>query len=93
MRRTRTPSIPIGVDRFDWEIVTYVVKWAPYGGPREDDVMPTFGMTCQELGKRFNVIVNSLINSESLLVTRRQHELLKRAVELLDTGFRAGRPG
>lgn len=81
--RKRAPSTPIGVDRFDWEIVAFVVKWAQYGGPREDDVMPAFGMTCQELQKRFTTIVNALIRSESLRVTRQQHELLKRALELV----------
>lgn len=85
MRKTRATLTPIGVDRFDWEIVTFVVKWAPYGGPREDDVIPTFGMTCQELQKRFTAIVNAMIGSETLRVTRRQHELLKRAVALLET--------
>lgn len=84
---------PIGVDRFDWEIITFVVRWAPYGGPKEDDVMPTFGMTCEELQKRFTAIVSALIRSESLRVTRGQHELLARAVDLLPPEVRAARRG
>lgn len=84
-------STPIGVDRFDWEIVTFAVQWAPYGGPGDEDVMPAFGIMSHEFQKRFTVIVNALIRSDELRVTRRQHELLTRAVELLETPVTAAR--
>lgn len=86
-------STPIGVDRFDWEIVTFAVTWAPYGGPEDEDVMPAFGITRQEFQRRFAAIVNALIRSDELRVTRRQHQLLERAIELLKTDVTAARRG
>lgn len=46
-----------GLTRFDWEIIEFVMRWQPYGGPREEDAMPLFGMTCARLAERFNELV------------------------------------
>lgn len=75
-------SAPAGVDRFDWEILAYVVSWAPYSGPSEDDVMPAFGMTLHQLEERFALIVEVLLARRRLQLNRQQRELLGRAVKL-----------
>lgn len=31
----------------------FVLAWAPYGGPREDDVWVSFGVSVEQLGDRF----------------------------------------
>jgi hypothetical protein len=49
------------MDSFDRCIVQFVLAWAPYGGPREDDVWPQFGMTAEQLRSRFNQIVADLV--------------------------------
>ena len=75
-------SAPAGVDRFDWEVVAFMVSWAPYGGPSEDDVLPAFGMTCSQLEERFALIVDALSARRRLRLTLSQHQLFMRAVEL-----------
>jgi hypothetical protein len=45
-------GVVVQLDRFDWELVDFVLTWQPYGGPREEDVMPLFGMTCERLHQR-----------------------------------------
>ena len=72
----------MGVDRFDWEIITYMVSWAPYAGPREDDALPAFGMTNSQLQERFTAIVTELHN-RPLRLNREQYELLWSAMELV----------
>ena len=82
----RPASAPAGVDRFDWEVVTFVLHWAPYGGADDADVVPTFGMPYRRLEKRFAAIVNDLalrtVGGEVRL-DRQQREVLRRAVKLL----------
>jgi hypothetical protein len=50
---------PLGalIDRFDMEIVEFVLSWAPYGGPPEDECVPRFGMPRDRLMARFGGIV------------------------------------
>lgn len=76
-------SAPAGVDRFDWEIVTFMVSWAPYGRPDEEVVLPRFGLTCRQLEERFCVCVSNLTVSRHLRLNRQQRDVLKRAVVLL----------
>lgn len=49
------------MDTFDRRILQFVLAWAPYGGPREDDVWPQFGMTAEQLRDRFAQIVAGLV--------------------------------
>jgi hypothetical protein len=49
------------VDSFERDILQFVLAWAPYGGPREDDVWLQFGMTAEQLGGRFATIVAGLV--------------------------------
>jgi hypothetical protein len=47
------------LDRFDLEIVEFMLTWAPYGGPTEQECMPLFGMTPARLEIRFRTIVRT----------------------------------
>ena len=49
------------MDSFDRLILQFVLAWAPYGGPREDDVWLQFGMTAEQLAVRFAGIVADLV--------------------------------
>ncbi|MDH6195887.1 hypothetical protein M2272_002527 [Mycobacterium frederiksbergense] len=49
------------MDSFERLILKFVLAWAPYGGPREDDVWIEFGMTTEQLCLRFTRIVNGLL--------------------------------
>ena len=55
-------------DRFAHDIVTYMRSWAPYGGPPDDEVLPEFGMTRDQLVLRYQQIAASE-------AARRQREL------------------
>lgn len=41
------------MDSFERVLLKFVLAWAPYGGPREDDVWIEFGMTAEQLRVRF----------------------------------------
>ncbi|MFV8048110.1 hypothetical protein [Mycobacterium sp. 48b] len=46
------------MDSFERLLLKFVLAWAPYGGPREDDVWLEFGMTAEQLCVRFAGIVS-----------------------------------
>lgn len=55
------------MDWFDRMIVQYMLRWQPFGGPPEDEVLPRFGMSLPQLRRRFNRIVRRMeIQQESL---------------------------
>lgn len=39
-------------------MVDFVLRWAPYGGPPEDEILPRFGILSYELPERIREIVN-----------------------------------
>jgi hypothetical protein len=45
------------MDCFDRRILQFVLAWAPYGGPADDDVFLEFGIAADELLWRFHRIV------------------------------------
>ncbi|OBF26401.1 hypothetical protein [Mycobacterium sp. ACS4331] len=45
------------VSEFDWELVTFVVQWARYGGPDPGEVFSRFGMTCSRMRERLDEII------------------------------------
>ena len=46
------------MDRFEHEILDFMRSWVPYGGPPPDEeVMPEFGMTREQLIDCFNLIL------------------------------------
>ncbi|MET0700036.1 MAG: hypothetical protein ABWY93_10250 [Mycobacterium sp.] len=46
------------LDRFEQEILSFMRSWAPYGGPPPDEeVLPEFGMTREQLIERFHQIL------------------------------------
>jgi hypothetical protein len=52
------------MDWFDRQIVQFIVWWAPFGGPPEEDILPRFGLTPAQLARRFDRIVSNLATSE-----------------------------
>ncbi|WP_051288564.1 hypothetical protein [Mycobacterium sp. URHD0025] len=71
------------IDEFDWDIVRYVVSWAPYGGPDEEDILPRFGMDAQRLNARFVELITELSLRDGASLNHRQRRLLARARELV----------
>jgi hypothetical protein len=77
------------IDEFEWDIIRYLVDWAPYGGPDEEDILPRFGMDVQRLNARFVELVTELTRHSGTVLTERQRHLLIRARELVpSTSFR-----
>ncbi|OBG86238.1 hypothetical protein A5699_22040 [Mycobacterium sp. E802] len=70
------------IDRFDWEIIEFVVSWANYGGPRDEDTFPLFGMDAQRLLVRFSNVVLRLRAGCDAALTLEQYKLLRRAASL-----------
>jgi hypothetical protein len=72
-----------GIDDFEWDIVAFVVQWAPYGGPSEEDSLPRFGMTCAQLHVRFAEVIRKLGDFHRASLSDPQRELVRRGQRLL----------
>ncbi len=48
------------MDSFDRQIVQFIVRWAPFGGPPDEDVLPGFGLTPPQLRQRFAKIISAM---------------------------------
>lgn len=46
------------MNQFDREILQFVLAWAAYGGPPEDEVLPRFGMSAERLNERVSEILS-----------------------------------
>lgn len=66
------------MDWFDRWILQYMLWWAPFGGPPEEDVFPRFGMNAPQLADRFAYIVAAL-NTCTDRLDRADIDLLARA--------------
>jgi RNA polymerase sigma-70 factor, ECF subfamily len=69
------------LDRFDREIVHYVLLWAPHGEGRDEDIYPTFGMTADQLVDRFHRIIDTSVPHLDRLA-KSDRELLDKARQL-----------
>ena len=63
------------LDKFDREMINYVLRWMPYGGPPADETLPSFGILHYELSDRIREIAytatrHSLPTAERLLLVR-----------------------
>ena len=45
------------MDAFDRHLVQFVVTWAPFGGPVDEDTYPRFGLSGRRMWNRFHRIV------------------------------------
>lgn len=75
--RARSPEGGSGrtLDQFDRALLEYVLCWAPYGGPPDEDIVPSFGILAHELPGRVNEIAScgrrqALSFDERVLVAR-----------------------
>jgi hypothetical protein len=70
------------IDVFDRELVIFVLNWAPYGPPPEDEVLPRFGISSNRLGQRIRDIAAAGL-ARNLRADDRQ--LLLRALALINS--------
>lgn len=73
------------MDWFDRRVVEFVQAWAPYGGPREEDVFPLFGMSRMRLLRRFDRIVDRLVRQVDEDPNSVDRELLSHVRAILRT--------
>jgi RNA polymerase sigma-70 factor, ECF subfamily len=69
------------LDWFDREIIRYVLRWAPHGEGRDEDVYPAFGMTVEQLVDRFHRIIDTSVPRLGCLA-KSDRELLDKARQL-----------
>ena len=67
-------------DRFTWDMIEFVVNWAPYGEASEEEVFPRFGMNGQDLQIRVCDLVCRLALTHHGSLSRQLHELLNHAL-------------
>lgn len=46
------------LDWFDRKIIEFILAWAPYDGPTDDETFPEFGMSTADLKARFVEIIS-----------------------------------
>jgi hypothetical protein len=73
----------VALDDVDWELVTFVMCWAPYGGPSEEQSLPRFGMTCPQLQTRFAGVIRKLGDFHRARLSDAQRELIEQGQRLL----------
>jgi hypothetical protein len=70
------------VNQFDRHLVSFVLTWAPFGGPTDEDTFPRFGLRANRVMGRFRRIVaaaeaksDTLDPSDADLVTQARQYL------------------
>jgi hypothetical protein len=49
--------MPRKLERFDRDLLTFVLSWAPYGGPPEDECLIQFGMSANRVRQRCHELI------------------------------------
>jgi len=49
--------MPRKLERFDRDLLTFVLRWAPYGGPPDDECLIQFGMSADRVRQRCHELV------------------------------------
>lgn len=49
----------VGINRFDRDILTYMLLWDPHGDLEDEDLFPMFGMNVEQFRQRFAELVAS----------------------------------
>ena len=49
--------MPRKLERFDRDLLTFVLSWAPYGGPPDDECLIQFGMSAKRLRRRCHELI------------------------------------
>ena len=70
-------------DTFVWQILEFMVIWAPYGGPPAEETMPRFGLSRRDFHMRFREIVAEFTAGGSAGFTLAQLRLLATARAVL----------
>lgn len=76
----RQPERP-PLDGFDREMLMFVLRWMPYGGPPADQILPSFGILACELADRIREIAGK---TPGRLIPLADHLLLRRALAAAD---------
>ena len=58
------------LDRFDRSLLKFVIQWRPYGGPRDADSLPLFGIRARDLPQRVQTIASEWLPREMNLKDR-----------------------
>ena len=70
------------MNSYEQELLSFMVTWAPFGGPQDEDAFPRFGLAVEQLWDRFARMVLSL-ESRATELEGYDTELLWRARRLL----------
>jgi hypothetical protein len=73
------------LDRFDRDLLVFILSWAPYGGPPDNECFVEFGMSAERVRERCMQVVST---TRAVDCADEERELLLRTCRLL-----LGRPG
>ncbi|MUM04034.1 hypothetical protein B5P44_04445 [Mycobacterium sp. CBMA 213] len=59
MSKCRGEEASSDLTRYDRQLLQFLVNWAPFGGPTDEETMPEFGMSAIQLRERCRKIVIS----------------------------------
>jgi hypothetical protein len=69
------------LDAFDRAMIEFAVQWEPYGGPRDEDLFPRFGLTRNRLFARIESIIG--LHNVSHFKNEADRKLIVAAVRVL----------
>jgi hypothetical protein len=71
------------LDRFDRDLLSFMVSWAPYGGPPDNECFVEFGMSAEEIHQRCVHVVSTTRAADC---SDPERDLLLRTCRLLVDG-------
>jgi hypothetical protein len=74
------------LDDFDRAIIKFVIQWAPYGGPSDEDLFPRFGLTRDRLFARIESIIRA--QTEAPVPAESDRELIRTVARVLASSRR-----
>ncbi|AQA07178.1 MULTISPECIES: hypothetical protein [Mycobacteriales] len=70
------------MDQSEREILEFVILWAPFGGPDDEEVFVRFGISVPQLYERFDSTVRRLSAGTSVALSPKLKMLATRAIHL-----------
>lgn len=71
----RPPAVDTSL-RLGRDLAAFAARWQPFGGPPDEEVLPTFGMTTLQYLSRLGHLLD-FYDSDMLQISPQLHELIR----------------
>jgi hypothetical protein len=80
------------LDDFDRSLLNFVIQWRPYGGPRDEECLPLFGIRERDLPQRVQAIASAWLDRDMNLKDRVRIVRALAAVQSVVSRRASGKP-